>query len=621
MTLGLISVWLVLIFCHFVAADESNLGHLRELGDDRGKKCRGHPLGMENFDISDDQITASSERDSESIAANARPHLGLAWVAAVADSEQYLQIDLSEITIVTGIATYGHPHENRRVTQYILLSGFSEDHLKFYGGIEEKLLANLFDSKRHFQPLVHVRTRLVRVCPVSWLGGIAMCIELFGCYSECMFPLGVSSPKMPNKNIQASSFESHFSRPEYGRLHTESGLGAWCAGVQDTRQYLQIDLNRVMVVMGVGIQGRSQAENWVTAFRVSFSQDWKLWRYHIKDGERVLFRGNSDGVTVSFQYFHEGFLARGVRIHPAYWKNRICMRVELFGCERRFEETDLSRVCLNDEGVEACLCREGFHGASCVDIDECEIAGPIICPENTNCVNTHGSYECTCLGPFSPWFGDKCRDRNECAYKNCGVGATCLNALGSYTCQCEPGFRLDRTLGLSGVCVDMDECLVPGSCPEHSVCTNHVKVFTCECESGYLMDDLKAHCIDVDECALGATCPSGTNCVNTQGSFYCDCGHGYHAVNGTCQDLDECATGVYQCDQHAFCFNTIGSYMCLCKPGFINNENACLDRNECLEGENDCDENAYCDNTSGSYECYCKEGYVGDGSIGNCVRK
>ncbi|EDO42290.1 predicted protein [Nematostella vectensis] len=220
-------------------------------------------------------------------------------------------------------------------------------------------------------------------------------------------------------------------------------------------------------------------------------------------------------------------------------------------------------------------------------------------------------------------------DRNECAYKNCGVGATCLNALGSYACQCEPGFRLDRTLGLSGVCVDMDECLVPGSCPEHSVCTNHVKGFTCECESGYLMDDLKAHCIgnpthtcesNVDECALGATCPSGTNCVNTQGSFYCDCGHGYHAVNGTCQDVDECALGA-TCPSGTNCVNTQGSFYCDCGHGYHAVNGTCQDRNECLEEENDCDDNAYCDNTSGSYECYCKEGYVGDGSIGNCVRK
>ena len=36
-------------------------------------------------------------------------------------------------------------------------------------------------------------------------------------------------------------------------------------------------------------------------------------------------------------------------------------------------------------------------------------------------------------------------------------------------------------------------------------------------------------------------------------------------------DINECDTGKYQCDSHAFCNNTKGSYNCTCKPGYFGN--------------------------------------------------
>ena len=44
-----------------------------------------------------------------------------------------------------------------------------------------------------------------------------------------------------------------------------------------------------------------------------------------------------------------------------------------------------------------------------------------------------------------------------------------------------------------------------------------------------------------------------------------------------------------------------------------------LDIDECTTGLNNCDGNATCTNTSGSYFCTCFEGYTGDGF--DCERK
>ena len=37
------------------------------------------------------------------------------------------------------------------------------------------------------------------------------------------------------------------------------------------------------------------------------------------------------------------------------------------------------------------------------------------------------------------------------------------------------------------------------------------------------------------------------------------------------------------------------------------------DVNECITGVNNCDANADCNNTEGSFECTCKPGYSGNG--------
>ena len=44
-----------------------------------------------------------------------------------------------------------------------------------------------------------------------------------------------------------------------------------------------------------------------------------------------------------------------------------------------------------------------------------------------------------------------------------------------------------------------------------------------------------------------------------------------------------------------------------------------LDIDECTTGLNNCDGNATCTNTNGSYFCTCFEGYTGDGY--SCERK
>lgn len=50
-------------------------------------------------------------------------------------------------------------------------------------------------------------------------------------------------------------------------------LGAWCSGITDKKQYLQIDLGVPKIVTKVAIQGRPQESDYVSSFAVFYSND------------------------------------------------------------------------------------------------------------------------------------------------------------------------------------------------------------------------------------------------------------------------------------------------------------------------------------------------------------
>ena len=72
-----------------------------------------------------------------------------------------------------------------------------------------------------------------------------------------------------------------------------------------------------------------------------------------------------------------------------------------------------------------------------IDIDECSTGG--VCDENAECVDTAGSYECTCSSGYTG-DGHTCLDIDECLSDPCDENATCTNNNGSFSCHCHTGF-------------------------------------------------------------------------------------------------------------------------------------------------------------------------------------
>ena len=104
-----------------------------------------------------------------------------------------------------------------------------------------------------------------------------------------MDPLGMADDSILDSQITASSTWNGDLLPENGRLDFESAgnmQGAWVAGMganQDINQWIQVDFDGTLTtITGVIIQGRENANQWVTKYKVQYSNDGTNWQY-VKD--------------------------------------------------------------------------------------------------------------------------------------------------------------------------------------------------------------------------------------------------------------------------------------------------------------------------------------------------
>lgn len=79
-----------------------------------------------------------------------------------------------------------------------------------------------------------------------------------------------------------------------------------------------------------------------------------------------------------------------------------------------------------------------------------------------------------------------------------------------------------------------------------------------------------------------------------------------------CQDMNECQTGLHDCDYNAQCINEIGSYSCRCNPGYEGDGRFCENAQTCQNVQ--CPENAECVE-NGIAICQCIAGFTGNGQI------
>lgn len=113
-----------------------------------------------------------------------------------------------------------------------------------------------------------------------------------------------------------------------GRLNSKA---AWCAGNYKVGEWMQMDTGSLQSIVGITTQGRRDASNWVTGFKVQVSKDGMAWTDAFC-GRYFKANKNKNGkVKTIFPY---PLYARHVRVLPWSWYGGMCMRAGVIICER-----------------------------------------------------------------------------------------------------------------------------------------------------------------------------------------------------------------------------------------------------------------------------------------------
>ncbi|XP_076091893.1 uncharacterized protein LOC143063566 isoform X3 [Mytilus galloprovincialis] len=126
-----------------------------------------------------------------------------------------------------------------------------------------------------------------------------------------------------------------------GRLHAKETMtigvtlhGGWSAAVQDTNQFIKVQLPSLSTITGVVTQGKDgPGKEWTKKYRVLYSADCKRYNIiHPVGGGN--FVGNTDENTEVTNMFSSPVKALCVQINPLDFHNSISMRMDLIGCYR-----------------------------------------------------------------------------------------------------------------------------------------------------------------------------------------------------------------------------------------------------------------------------------------------
>ncbi|XP_052265202.1 uncharacterized protein LOC127867791 isoform X1 [Dreissena polymorpha] len=150
--------------------------------------------------------------------------------------------------------------------------------------------------------------------------------------------LSASSQFLGSRTLQTGPDRARLdAQVEASGLHVYAG--GWKANLDSLDQYVQVEFNATMRVRGVVTQGRAvldgdPANEYVTQYRLLYSDDGKAWRPYssLKVSDQFL-SGNHDRDTPNVNMLDCPFDARFVRINPLAWHEHIALRFDLLGCE------------------------------------------------------------------------------------------------------------------------------------------------------------------------------------------------------------------------------------------------------------------------------------------------
>ncbi|XP_035689594.1 von Willebrand factor D and EGF domain-containing protein-like [Branchiostoma floridae] len=212
--------------------------------------------------------------------------------------------------------------------------------------------------------------------------------------------------------------------------------------------------------------------------------------------------------------------------------------------ECAIELDECSHDCTNTDGSYTCYCPAGYElnvdGKTCDDVNECA-SSP--CQNGGECQDGVNLYTCSCA---RGWFGTHCEeDIDECVLTNHGCEHQCVNTPGSYGCSCPTGYVLGAD---DKYCEDEDECLDESLCSH--LCANTEGSYTCTCQPGYVLipgtnecenrpgtgppghntatEPLEPAVSTTYDCRRTPCTVDHQECVREGGTYICRCTTGYY---------------------------------------------------------------------------------------------
>ena len=123
---------------------------------------------------------------------------------------------------------------------------------------------------------------------------------------------------------------------EYNKDHSVKGCklnktmknghaSSWCAAGSDMENpWIQVDLGSEYLINAVSLQGRGDAAQWVTRFRIRYSLTNENDLRNLDE-----FEGNKDNTSVVKRYFREPIKARIIRLYVLGYNSHPSLRWEL----------------------------------------------------------------------------------------------------------------------------------------------------------------------------------------------------------------------------------------------------------------------------------------------------
>ncbi|MBN3305013.1 CNTP2 protein, partial [Amia calva] len=148
---------------------------------------------------------------------------------------------------------------------------------------------------------------------------------------KCDEPLATP---LPHTSFSSSSMFAGSYAPGYAKLNRRGGSGGWSPLDSDHYQWLQVDLGSRKQVTAIATQGRYSSSDWLTRYRLLYSDTGRNWKPYHQDGNIWAFASNSNTESVVRHDLQHAIVARYLRIIPLDWngEGRIGLRIEIYGC-------------------------------------------------------------------------------------------------------------------------------------------------------------------------------------------------------------------------------------------------------------------------------------------------